>query len=870
MGQRGTSDGLLITRRVPPSRRGRRWRMLRSLLLATIIAASNAFAQDSVTVVADSTIGKGGLRRLILGDHYRDLWLAPVKVAKLDLAREGGGLTPTRKGGGLQTVSLRFKGGDGKQYVFRVMKKDASRVLPPELRETFAAEILHDQQSAMHPAAALVVPPILEAAGILHVTPRLLVMPDDPKLGEFRAEFANQLGTLEERPTDGDDDSPGFAGAKELLDMPELIEALRDKPWIRVDTRAFVTARLLDLYFGDWDRHEDQWRWALVGDGKEEHYLPIPRDRDQAFVRYDGVALSLMRIAQPQLIDFGTHYATPEAATFNGRFIDRRLLVEATREDWAEAARAIQAALTDAVIDEAINRMPPEYKAIDGARLRDALIQRRDGLPRAADRTYEYLARQVRLEAGDKDDLAVINRQDNGDTEVTLSRKNGERYYHRLFKADDTEDIYLELRGGDDRVTITGEGKGPLLRVVGWTGSDTLIDESKRKNSRFYDEDDNTVATGRKVDNRPFVMASDTNAKALPERDWGGRVQAAPYVYASTDLGFLLGYNWAHRGYGFRRQPYASLIGLRAAWSFGRTSGRLEMDSKFRLTNRPMFITADAMASGIETLHFYGFGNNTPEIAPKSFYRVHRQELSGGLGLGWGLTNRAKFRIGARVQHSVTDLDDESQSPDAPLVEEAPLGVNDFGAAGVVSSFEWDDLDYPMLPTRGGRVRMDASVYPVTWSTGTGAYGSAGVQAAWFLSPGKQNSFTLVARGAGRVAFGDYPYFEAAYLGGARSLRGFPANRFAGDASLLGSAEARLRLFNTYILVPGQLGVFGVADYGRVFLEDDTSGDDVDAWHSDFGGGLYYGVLKRTFVFAAGWATGKEGSRFYFGLGLGQ
>ena len=845
---------------------------LRKLWFALVYAGAGttAAAQDSVTVVADPSIGKGGLRRLILGNHYRDLWTAPVNVARLDLAREAGGLTPTRKGGGLQTRSLRFKGGDGKEYVFRAMEKDVSRVLPPELRETFAADILRDQQSAMHPAASLVVPPILEAAGILHVTPRLVVMPDDPRLGEFRAEFGNKLGTIEERPTEGDDDNPGFAGAKELLDTPDLIEALRDKPWVRVDTRAFLTARLLDLYFGDWDRHEDQWRWALVGEGKEERYLPIPRDRDQAFVRYDGVALSLMRIAQPMLIDFGTEYADPEAATWNGRNIDRRLLVEADEEAWIDAAKRIQDATTDAVIDEAINRMPPEYRARDGERLRDAMIKRRDGLRAAAVRTYKFLAKQVRLEAGDKDDIAVIQRFGDGSTDVALSRKNGDRYYHRVFDARETEDIYLNMRGGDDHVTISGEGKGPLLRVTGWSGTDTLVDESKGKNSRFYDTDDNTVAAGRKVDRRPFVQPADTSAKVLPQRDWGGRVLGTPVIFASTDLGLLLGYNWTHLGYGFRRQPWASSVAVRGAWSLGRSAGRLELDTKWKLTNRPTYVTMDAMASGIETLNFYGFGNNTPEVAPKSFYRVHRSDFSGGLGLGWGLTSNPRFRLGVRVQHSITDLDDESQDPTAPIVEEAPLGVDDFGAAGLVSSFEWNDLDYPMLPTRGGRVRMDGGLYPVTWSTGTGAYGSAGLQAAWFLSPGKQTSFTLVARGAGRVAFGDYPYFEAAYLGGVRSLRGFPANRFAGDASVLGSAEARLRLFNTFILVPGQLGVFGVTDVGRVFLEDDSSGEDVERWHSDFGGGLYYGVLKRTFVVAAGWATGKEGSRFYFGLGLGQ
>ena len=306
-------------------------------------------------------------------------------------------------------------------------------MLPEELRETLAADILRDQMSAMHPGGPLVVPPLLAAVGVLHVVPRLAMMPDDPKLGEFRAEFANQLGTIEERPTESDEDSPGFAGAREILDTPKLIEELRDKPTVRVDTRAFLTARLLDLYLGDWDRHEDQWRWALVGNGKDERYLPIPRDRDQAFVRYDGIALSLMRVAQPQLINYGPEYAAPQAATWNGRNLDRRLLVEPERKDWEEAARAIQAALTDAVIDDAINRLPPEYKAIDGEQLRDAMIQRRGGLAAAAERTYEFLAKQVRLEASDKDDVAVVNRLEDGSTEISLSRKSGERYFHRTF-----------------------------------------------------------------------------------------------------------------------------------------------------------------------------------------------------------------------------------------------------------------------------------------------------------------------------------------------------------------------------------------------------------------------------------------------------
>ena len=57
-------------------------------------AGSVASAQDSVTVVADPELGKGKIRRFVLGDHYRELWLTPIRVPKLDLAREGGGSHP--------------------------------------------------------------------------------------------------------------------------------------------------------------------------------------------------------------------------------------------------------------------------------------------------------------------------------------------------------------------------------------------------------------------------------------------------------------------------------------------------------------------------------------------------------------------------------------------------------------------------------------------------------------------------------------------------------------------------------------------------------------------------------------------------------
>ena len=96
------------------------------------------------------------------------------------------------------------------------------------------------------------VSPILDAAGVLHSDPQLVLLPDDPALGEFRADFAGLLGTIEERQTDN---GPGFAGADKIVSTYELFDRLEKHQDERSDARAFLGARLVDLFLGDWDRH---------------------------------------------------------------------------------------------------------------------------------------------------------------------------------------------------------------------------------------------------------------------------------------------------------------------------------------------------------------------------------------------------------------------------------------------------------------------------------------------------------------------------------------------------------------------------------------------------------------------------------------
>jgi hypothetical protein len=204
------------------------------------------------TVVAGAHYAKPGIYRFYFGKQYRDLWTTPVRVPLLDLETHAGGLTPTTAGGGLQTKSLRFRGADGYQYGFRSVDKDVE-ILPESFEGTFVEDVVQDQTHSAHPGAPSMLAPLMEGAGIPHTDPRLVVLPDDPKLGEHRQRFAGTLGYISRRAI-VEPGSPGFAGAVEIIDGDEIFERVQRGPADRVDARAFLYERLFDLLIGSVSR----------------------------------------------------------------------------------------------------------------------------------------------------------------------------------------------------------------------------------------------------------------------------------------------------------------------------------------------------------------------------------------------------------------------------------------------------------------------------------------------------------------------------------------------------------------------------------------------------------------------------------------
>ncbi len=824
-------------------------------------------------IAAGERYRAGGLHQFLFGKDYRRLWIEPIEVEILDMSNEAGGLSPVMAVGGHQTLGLALKGKDGRAYTFRGIDKDPTATLPPELEGTIADRVVQDQISSSHPAAPLVAEALMEAAGVLFTKVRFVMMPDDPALGEFRSEFAGVLGTFQEYPTAVSETSPGFAGATEILSHLELWERLKTSPDDRVDSRALLRARLLDIFIGDWDRHRKQWRWAKFP-GKSG-WQPIPEDRDQAFCRYDGLFISAARPGLPFIVNFGKKYSRMDGLTYAARDADRYLLTDLNKSDWDSIAVDLKSRMTDSVIEAAVKRLPPEYYRLDGSRLESTLKVRRDRLLVAAERFYRLLARRVNIQLTDQAELAEIIRVDKNTTDIRVSLRQAEKgdatqdpFYHRRFYHNETQEIRLYLHGGDDFVVAQGgQFKGIKIRVICGQGND-FVDASKSGGLLVYDAagvPKLTLGPKTKLDKRPYVPPVIPGSPWIPPRDWGKQTIPFPWIGLSPDTGLFLGGGFMTKLFGFRKEPYSSNHTLRAGFAFGAQSSRFDYRGEFRHENSAAYTSVSVQATGIKIFRFYGFGNETTSLEDDDYYKLRQRQYSLDLSFNLPLAGSLFLNVGPMIKYSRTDLDQDNL-----IGEMRPYGAEHFGQIGIKGELVYDTRDIVSAPTRGAFALLEGKYFPALWDVESG-FGYLHIESSVYLQISSSSlEPTLAMRVGGERVFGKYPFHEAAFIGGGglthsgTTVRGLYAQRFAGDSAVYGNSELRCRLSDIYFFFPGEIGLFVLGDIGRIYFEGENS----KTWHSAFGGGIWISFLGRKNTFSISLARSDERIGVYLSGGF--
>lgn len=826
---------------------------------------------DSITVAVAPEYDKpGAVHRLFFGEHYRKIWATPVTMSIFRIHQEMGGLRILKKGGGQQTKSLRLEDKSGKQWVLRTIQKNPEKALPANLKTTVAKPVVQDQISASNPFASVTVPVLATAAGVPHSEPRLVYIPDDTALGIYRKDFAHTVCVFEER-------EPG--GADETYSTQKVLEKLESDNDNSVDQRAVLRARMLDLLIGDWDRHEDQWRWIKTDNGKKNSYSPVPRDRDQVYFISTGILpyIAGRSWIMPKFQGFGARIQNVNGFMYNARYFDRMFLNALDEQDWEQVISQLQQDISDEVIHKAISRLPDTiYKQI-GPKLERDLVARRKRLMPEGLKYYRFLAKYIDIAASDKKELVSVHNNRHS-TSITLQkiRKDGtpgDTVYQRTVAKSSNRELRLYGRGGADAFIVTGDTKpGMRIRMIGGGGSDSFsIADHAGSKSRLIIYDRSDKDNSYPASHTARLNLSDKNSI----NDYNPRSfkydRLAPLATAGFNLddGLLLGFGGVYTRQGFRREPFASRHRLMAGRAlatdaaFFRYKG--DVNQVFGKAGLDMYLNVHAPDN---TTNFFGIGNETsyekisdPDIR---YYRTRYNFIDAQVRVK--LPVNKHFNVFAGVVGQYYNMDESDNTGRFIMLYESAhtnQALFDQKAfAGAVAGYEIDTRNDLLLPVRG--FHWQTSVTGMQQLDHNNTYAQVQTEMSVYLSFNRYPKIVFADRIGSGFSIGTPEFFQMFYLGGDKGLLGYRKNRFAGTSIAYNNLEVRVKLFDfASYLFPGTLGLTGFNDIGRVWSTDENSGK----WHVGYGGGLYL-VPASSLVVTAVAGCSEEGILPYVTLGF--
>ena len=845
------------------------------------------------TVYTKEETQKSNFFEFLWGKRYRTYFGKEVLAPTVNLDTLLGGLTPMRRGGGHQSKSLRLKDKQGREYVMRALRKNAVQYLQAVVfkeqyvegmfDDTVTESLLMDIFTGSHPYAPFTIDKLAEAIDIYHTKPVLYYVPKQKALGAYNLDYGDELYMIEERTDEGHGDKKNFGYSNNLISTDDLRKKLaKDEKYV-LDEPMYIRARLFDMLIGDWDRHQDQWRWAEFKENNQVIYRPVPRDRDQAFSIFgDGFLLSFVTGLLPTLkgmSSYSDNLKSPKWFSYSAYPLDM-ILIHADKSVWDQQVAIIQNQITDDVIKAAMQKFPKEVQDKTVKEIERKLKGRRKNLKEIANRYYTYLNQFQIVTGTNKDDWFEIERLKNGDTKIVVYRikggKKADVILNRIYNHKVTKEIWVYGLDDDDVFHVTGvEQKKPIkLKLIGGLNHD-IYDVKVVKNIKIYDQKtkNNTIKTPKVAKKLTDDYDINTfNYKKLKNRS----NLMLPAVGYNPDDGIKVGLKNTTTSNGFERNPFTTRHTLSAYYYFATEGYEFNYNGEFANVFKHWNLGLEANYSSPNfARNFFGFGNNSsnPEAAKEEpnfdFNRVRIEQIHVGSFLQW--RGRLGAKIKAGIQYDSYKVDN---TPGRYLNTQFSPNNRIFSTQqflNLASSYSYKHANDTAFPTLGMEFSTTFGYTTNLNESRSFAYNKTILGMVHKVIP--NGKVVLATRVKGHFNFGnDFEFYQAANLGANEGLRGFRNERFNGKNAFVHSTDLRWNISRLKTgLLPISIGIYGGFDYGKVWGTPNTliitpSLQNTNL-HTSQGGGFFFNAANM-FVGGIGFFNSIDGNRLQFSLGF--
>ncbi len=781
------------------------------------------------------------------GRNYRKEWTTPVAFPVMMLDTAFGGLKPYKQGGGNQSKSLHLKTKDDKLYAMRSVNKTLKILVPKIFHNTFIEDIANDEISMSHPYGALSVPLMANAAGIYHTNPKYVYVPEQPALDTFNKVFANNLYLLEERPDDDWSNAPNLGNFKKFYDSEDVREKLYENNDRQVDQVAFAKARIFDMFIGDWDRHQDQWKWGEIEKDKKTYYVPVPVDRDQVYSKYDGLLLKMVISAAGmkyfQSFDYDIPY--PEGYSYEKRNVDRFFTNSLTLIEWQNVAKELQQSLTDSVIEKSIRQMPPEIFAISGNDIIAKLKSRRSHLEEYATKYYLFLSKNVDIVGSQEREHFEVKHLNDKETEVNifdLEEKENDKqlFYSRKFNANETNEIRLYGLSGKDTYSVDGKfNNGIKLRIISGDDIDSILLAGNGKKVHVYDNPKKNIIQPKSK--ARLHLSSDSMVHAFDYDAFiPGKRGIRPSIgFNSEDRLYVgIGYGWLHQS--FRKKPFSSLQNVLVNYSISQKAFSTTYTGLFPKTVGNWNLLLKGNYDAVRWTQFFGLGNETlNQVDDIDYYRMRSAQWLGSIGLN-RLIGKSNITVSG-FYNSVNILNDTNRFLAKQYLPFNPEKFRTNSFIGGMLNYNITSVNDSIVPEKGIVFSANAG-YTYNTKDDNRSFASFGGDVQMYIPLVKKISLAI-STGSATVT-GTPEFYQYATIGGANSLRGYRTGRFSGKTAFYNSNEIRFITNIRSYYMNGKVGLLAFFDEGRVWLPTEKS----NTWHTNYGGGILLVPFKLIYV----------------------
>ena len=791
------------------------------------------------SVQASKKYKSGKLKNWLMGSGYRNAWSTPVSAAQLNLNESK--LTPYSLGGGLQTQSVKLKSKDNRKYSFRALDKEPEKSLNTILQKSVYKKVVQELITTMHPYGPLVAHELIKETDIIYIKPELYIMsPNQPKMSEYSM-FGNKIGTLEEKPKGKSKKREGYKGADEIVTTFQMLGDLIKSPKNKIDKMAYAKVRIFDMYIGDWDRHEDNWKWAMFKTEDGNIYRPIPKDRDHVFSKWTGVVPTVADYFVANAENFGYKFGNLWQLNFKAYYLDRQLATELTEEDWQSAADYIISKMSDAVIDESMLAFPEEVRGLYSKEISDKLKARKSDLKRAVNIHYCNLAKNVNITGSNKKDIFDITR--NIDSSVTVnvfsSSKSGERkkrYYQRTFYPDFTSTIYCYGLDGEDQFNISGSAnKSIKIRIIGGDEEDHILDQSTVKGSakltQIYDSQDKDIIESTAGETK--VKRPSRAPYYDPYAEGQNSLLPIPSISKSSGNGWGINFGMRYVIQGYNKPEYAKLYKMNVLYYPEIGAYRLDGSFRYRhVLGKSDFLTKIRISDEYDKFPFlYGIGSETTfddEAREDGLYRLDYDYGRYDIGLSKLFFTKSEFENTLFAEFHGIDAEENSG------IIESGLPRNTF-FYGYQTSLSLDFTDRTDYPTNGNKFNTSIETRVSSKNKVTA---NISTDISYYKSIDIGITTTLAAKIGYQASLGDANFYHLSSIGSNTNLRGYTRNRFLDKYATFYNTELRFDLGTIHTpIIQVNVGTFLLYDGGKIWNDNLSFGQ--NEWKNSYGIGFF-------------------------------